>query len=854
MVHMAKVCCASAVLLCLSSMAAINAARGESLGVRITSSSEMDSAPAFLAADGDIRMSWIPRNQPQPNWICFDLQSPQRVSTLEFIWQPGLNESTYTVEISADGAKWRSVADGESGNEKPGTILTIKNEPQARFVRLNLKGSRQGVSEVRINGKDLYDPSARIPAVPADAPYKNRQLSPEARGANLVSLMTRYEKFQIVGGYRTMRIRGSQRLGLRDVALSDASAGLHMTPERGIDSPGTIAYPCIVALTATWDPQRVQEYGMAVGQECRLNGIDVLLGPGFNLYRTSTCGRNFEYMGEDPFLASMTAVDYILGIQRQGVVATAKHFVCNNQEWKRSNADVIVDERTLHEFYMLPWYYAVNKAHVGAIMGAYNWLNGEKICASNMAINGLLRKEIGFDGLVMSDWAAAIFSDKVLGSGLDLSMPVTRSQEKLYNSITPETMPQLDAMVRRIVTTMFRMGIYDRDAKLPELADRRSSWQNTALNVARDSVTLLKNNGALPLSADNIVVTGPSATKTCHAGKGSGWVEGYGHTHIGPELQRIMGARRVTVVDDWKKVSDAALRDAGQLVVCVDRQTRESNDYPPNLDEDQERLVRRAVSLNPRAVIVVNSGSGLEMDWDEQASAVVWAYYPGQYGATAIAEVLAGQVNPSGKLPYTIERRFTDSPAYGYIPEGANWKSERFSKKNDVDRTLPANPKIEYKEGIFVGYRWYDRKNIKVRYPFGHGLSYTTFDYSNIQVTVAPQGIDVSATLTNTGARSGREIIELYVGAENAGVPRPARELKAYRKIELNPGESRLITFNLTPQALAYYDVPRKNWRVDPGAYRVDIGASSRDIRLTRTITWNNAMRYQKPTDDMPKK
>ncbi|MBC2593671.1 glycoside hydrolase family 3 C-terminal domain-containing protein [Ruficoccus amylovorans] len=819
------------------------------LEVKVKASSELPQTPAFLAADGDAALPWSPADYSQENWIQFDLSEPQLVETVELMWQSGLNNCDYKLELSADGQEWVEVWKGKGNKSLTGETAKIKKPMKAAHLRVKTKGNRQGLSELKVNGRDLRDPAvAAIPAIPQDAPYRDTGLSPEERAANVVSMMTDYEKFQMAGGYNNRYVRELKRFGLREVFMADASAGIHLL-SKFIDAPepGSISYPCSVALAATWNTDLARDYGQALGLECRQLGVDILLGPGFNLYRTSSNGRNFEYMGEDPVLAGAMATSYIQGMQEEGVMAVAKHFICNNNEWRRHDTDVIIDDRTLHELYMLPWYDVVHNGDVDSIMGSYNWLNGEKVSCGPIALNGLLRGDIGFEGLIMSDWGASWFSDQALVSGLDMSMPVMRDMTVFSEAITPETQGDLDAISQRILTTLFRRGIYDRAQKSPELAADRSEWEAVSLATARQAVTLLKNDGVLPLKSDgDVLVLGPSAGNTCYSGGGSGWVKGYDHANIAPELQRLLGKDKVEYVENWKKVTDAQLKDAESIVVCVDLQTKEGIDYYPKLEEEQEALVQRCVDLNPRTVVVVNSGSGLEMEWDSKAAAVVWAYYPGQYGGTAIAEVITGELNPSGRLPYSIELKFEDSPAYGYIPEGATWTQR---KENDVDRSLPECPPVEYKEGVFIGYRWYDEKGLDVRYPFGHGLSYTTFAYEDLKVKTEGDEIVVTAKIRNSGDRAGAEVVQLYVGDRDASVERPIRELKAFARIELKPGQSEEVEFRLNPVALAYYDVDGKNWLVEPGKFTIDIGASSRDIRLSEELNWSKQLRYQRPSD-----
>lgn len=695
--------------------------------------------------------------------------------------------------------------------------------------------------------------------VPTNAPYRDLELAPEKRAADVVGRMTLEEKRQLVEGHKKFFIHPLERFALRAVVLTDATAGIRVQKLYEVEAK-SVSYPCAIALSATWDKALSKAYGRSVATECEYLGFDVLLGPGFNLYRTASCGRNFEYFGEDPVLTADMVVPYIQGMQSKQIMATAKHFICNNHEWLRHTSDSIVDERALRERYMYPWYFAVHEGQVGAVMSSYNWLNGEKVSQSKTVLNGLLRDEIGFGGLLMSDWRAVTKSDEVLVSGQDLVMPTIKDKEVfLQATSTPVGQKHLDRMCQSILTQIFRFGIYDRERKTSGMVPgtERKSCEQVALQTAREGITLLKNDGILPLAGNAkkpILLLGPDAEKTRYAGGGSGYVKGYGATSVGPELRRLIGEKKV-IFKDWKTVSDQAIRDADRVVVCVDQYQKEDLDQIPVLEGSQEKLVKRCTALNPRTVVVVCSGSGLEMEWADQAAAILWAYYPGQYGGTAIAEILTGTVNPSGKLPYTIERNFSDSPAFGYHPEGTSLYQHK-KKDNPIDQALPENPKVVYKEGIFCGYRWYDEKKLDVRFPFGHGLSYTTFSYENLKVKrkLWGKGIAVSATIKNTGDRVGCEIVQLYVGAKNPTLPRPLRELKAFEKITLNPGESKTVKLMLSPVDLAFYDTAFKDWKVEPGEYIIDLAASSRDIRSSKLIEWKTELHYQRPTDTEPLK
>jgi len=493
-------------------------------------------------------------------------------------------------------------------------------------------------------------------------------------------------------------------------------------------------------------------------------------------------------------------------------------------------------------------------------MSSYNWMNGEKISQSKTALDGLLRDEIGFDGLLMSDWNAVTKSDEALASGQDLVMPKIKDKETFLRATsTEEGQVRLDRMCQSILTQVFRFGIYDRERQTSGIVPdaERKSCEQVALQAAREGITLLKNDGILPMAGNAkkpVLLLGPDVEKTRYVGGGSGRVVGYDVVSIGPELRRLFGEENI-VSKDWKTVSDQDLKSADRIVVCVDQYQRENLDQIPVLEDAQQALVKRCTALNPRTVVVVCSGSGLEMEWADSAAAILWAYYPGQYGGTAIAEILMGAVNPSGKLPYTIERKFSDSPAFGYRPEGASLYQHK-KKDNPVDQALPEHPRVVYKEGVFCGYRWYDEKKLEVRFPFGHGLSYTTFSYDKLKVKrkLWGKGIAVSATIKNTGDRAGSETVQLYVGANNPSVPRPLRELKAFEKVELAPGESKTVKFLISPVDLAFYDVGSKDWKVELGQYTIDLAASSRDIRSSKTIEWKKGMHFARPTDRVPVK
>lgn len=656
------------------------------------------------------------------------------------------------------------------------------------------------------------------------ADYLNTALAADLRAKDALNRMTFEEKKTLVAGYKTFFIAPVERLGLRPVFLSDASAGIRIGKNLfGMDK--SIAYPATVALAATWEPELAYRYGSAIGAECRAGGPDVLLGPGVNLFRSSECGRNYEYMGEDPLLAGTMAAEHIRGVQSQRIMATGKHFLLNNHEWQRHACDIRVDERTLRELYARAWYRMIHVGQVGAVMTSYNLVDGEKAGENHALVTDFLETELGFNGLVMSDWGGIWDKNKAIDSGLDLIMPNGKpwcepgKEAALDAKITP--------MCEKILTACFTFGFYDRDGADPSFDANIPSCEKTALDVARRAITLLKNDQqTLPLDSSmtgRILVTGPSAEKTPFCGRGSGQVEGYDHTHILSELKKQLGDDRVYFV---AAPTDAQLKEAAAAVVCVNSNDHENSDRPFALDAKQETLIRRVVRFQPRSVVVLNSGGAVRMkSWSGRAGAIVHAYFAGQYGGTAIAEVLTGKVNPSGKLPFTVEREFADSPAAHDRPDGVD--------RTDGGKGWIPKPlvRVDYNEGLFIGYRWYEKKNCSVQYPFGHGLSYTSFEYGKLSAVVDSKKVSVSLVVRNSGDRAGAETVQLYLSDLKSSVERPLKELCGFRKIDLFAGAAQSVLIEIPVQDLAFYDTAKKAWKVEAGDYRLMAGSSSADIR-----------------------
>lgn len=661
--------------------------------------------------------------------------------------------------------------------------------------------------------------------------------SARTRARDILEKMSLKEKADFVQGYKRFFIRPYPQYGIPYIYMSDASQGIHLRPdlEKGLfEQPEkSVAYPCILMLASTWDPELAWEYARSVGEECRAAGIHVLLGPAFNLYRNAQCGRNFEYMGEDPYLVSRMVSAFVPGVQSTGTMATIKHFICNNTDFYRRRSNSIVSERALHEIY-LPGFKAGVDAGAMAVMTSYNQLNGEWCGQSSYVINDLLRGSLGFKWLVMSDWTSVWDIKKFLSSGQDLDMPgpsVENIQELVESGQAGEE--DLDRMVSSIMTACIAMGFYDRDQKDPSYGGKDREHETIALNTAREGTVLLKNNGILPLSPDTRFLAFGDALDTIPEGGGAATVEGYGHITLKDALTAEFG-QRVSFTPD---PDDEEVQNADAVLLSVATYDSEGWDRPFNLPREQDRYIQKICALNPNTIVVVNSGSGINMSaWNMAAGALIYGYYPGQNGFTALAEILSGKTNPSGKLPFTIEKTFDDSPAQGYLPEGEElyhgWPSD------EMDHPVFD---IRYDEGIFVGYRWYQKKGIQPLYPFGHGLSYTTFEYLDLSTDRERYSRDgkvqVHCRIKNSGERPGTEIVQLYIHDRQSSVERPPLELKGFSRVFLTPGQSAEVSFTLENRDFAFWHPETKKWTVEPGRFTISAGASSGDIRLSTDIT-----------------
>lgn len=681
----------------------------------------------------------------------------------------------------------------------------------------------------------------------------------EVLASQLVGKLTLEEKVALCRGDGTMFINAQPKVGLvdafwmddgpnnvrRDVKADDFAAA---RPDNDPSDVST-SLPRLSELAATWNRDLALKYGQVIGEEARARGKDMMLGPGVNIVRTPVCGRDFEYMGEDPYLTSQMAVQDILGIQSRDVAASVKHFALNNQEWNRGSVDVEVDDRTLHEIYLPAFEAAVKDGHVLTVMAAYNRFRGDYCAQNDLLLNQILKKSWDFQGLVVSDWGATHDTVAAALGGLDVEMDAGKKiryfKDPLVQAVKDGTVPMavLDDKVRRILYVMEKIHKIDGQARFAGSINT-PEHQAVAREVAEEGIVLLKNDkNLLPLDPHKIkslLIVGSNGVKGNTRGGGSSAGEPpYEITAI-DGIQKLLGdgvkVESVPLVDAKaspdKTSAAAALAEKAKgfdavLVFTGDRMGRgaaaegEGGDRP-NLDlpPGTTETVTALLAANPNTVVINQSGAPVEMPWADQAPTLIQYWFSGMEGGTALARVVFGEVNPSGKLPVTFPKELKDSPAHAL----GNYNGT----------------KVNYAEGVLVGYRWYDAKEIQPLFPFGFGLSYTTFSLANLKLSAPAIKVGdtftASADVTNTGKRAGAEVVQLYVGDASASVPRPPHELKGFEKVLLQPGETKTVSFTLHPRDLSYWDVKTNGWKIDPGTFSILVGTGSRELPLQAEV------------------
>ncbi|QHI69783.1 glycoside hydrolase family 3 C-terminal domain-containing protein [Tichowtungia aerotolerans] len=811
--------------------------------VSVSSSSEGFAAAA--AADGDLSTPWKSGAEPTA-WAVLELDKKTVVKSVAVLWDVQAAEAGL-VQVSMDGNEWETV--GEFKQVIDETALFIPCRPTtAKYVRLlcQKRCPRGGGVPGHYTVRDIaVNPDLKPFLSEYKKPVRRTFADKEAekRADAMLAKMSLEQKLDYIGG-QIMNIRAYPELGLPKLQMSDASMG--------VKHPPNTAFPSTILLAATWNPELAALQGKSIAQACRHNGITCLLGPGVNIYRISTNGRNFEYMGEDPFLVSRLAVAYVKAVQEQGVISTIKHFAVNNMEFKRKSNDSQVDERTLREIYFPAFKAAVQEGGVHAVMTAYNLLNGQYCAENPWLIKDVLEKDWGFTGIVMSDWRSTYDPVMCFNSGLDAEMPVGRAMHPdIIRNLLDEgivTLEELDDKVKTILYNGYASGVFDHpdaDSSFPAGTEEHAA---AAEKVAEEGVVLLKNRGGMlplnPSAKGKIILAGPMVENAPPSGKGSGevkYVDGKQPTSIRAAFEKAVGAERLIVCPTKEKchaLRDEDLAAADAVIVCVGfnqqgfgqsfREGEAISDRPFGLNEMQQKFVERCVAKNPRTVVAITAGGGIDMDgWDGQAGAILHTWYTGECGGTPLAKIVFGEVNPSGRLPISIERSWSDSP--GAASPTITGPAHFMHGHSLVD--------TPYKEGILVGYRYYDTKNIPVRYAFGHGLSYTTFDYSNLNMVKSDDGVSVTVTVKNSGDRAGKETVQVYVHDKDSSLLRPLRELKGFVKVDLKPGESREVIVQLDRHAFEYFDPDQKSWVLEPGEFEIQVGKSSRDIQLTGSLS-----------------
>ncbi|MFX1786444.1 glycoside hydrolase family 3 C-terminal domain-containing protein [Prescottella equi] len=655
--------------------------------------------------------------------------------------------------------------------------------------------------------------------------------------------MTMREQVSLTSGADFWHTHTPPVPGLPAIMLTDGPHGVRKQAATAAGySPESVpatCFPTASALAATWDVELLEEVGVALGTEARTEGVSVLLGPGANIKRSALCGRNFEYFSEDPFLSSRMAAAWIRGVQSTGVGASLKHFAVNNQEFRRYSVDAVVDARALREIYLAGFEHAVVDARPATVMAAYNRVGGTHCAENRWLLTDVLREQWGFDGLVVSDWGAVTRRSRCLAAGLDLEMPG-------YGGLGDDDVlaavgaGKLDpAAVARAAESVTRLIERTEAARTAAPGYDEAAHHALARRAAEAGTVLLRNDGVLPLAAAQVAIVGEFAKQPRYQGAGSSGITPHRLDDTWTDLVEHLGAERLTYAPGYRRASgrtDAALldearavaRDADVTVVFAglpDSYETEGVDRADlKLPEGHDALIAAVAEVCPRVVVVLANGAPVTMPWHDDVAAIVECYLGGQAAGSAIARILTGDAEPGGRLAETFPLHTSDNPVHVW----------------------PAGPSVvEYRESIYVGYRYYDAAELDVRYPFGHGLSYTTFAWTELEVADVfdstsedtEQRLDVSVRVTNTGDRPGSEVVQVYVRDVESTVFRPDQELAAFAKVFLAPGESRRVTLHVDRRAFSFWDTTIDDWSIESGDFEIRVGASSRDIRQSATVT-----------------
>jgi len=673
----------------------------------------------------------------------------------------------------------------------------------------------------------------------------------------LVKSLTVEEKAQLCGGKDFWSLHAVERLGLPSIMVTDGPHGLRKQSADG-DHVGLNAavpatcFPTASATAATWNPSLIEKMGKALGAECRAEDVSVLLGPGINLKRHPLGGRNFEYFSEDPRLAGDLATAWIKGVQQQGVGTSLKHYSVNNHEFGRMTVDAIIDQRTLRELYLSAFEKAVKDSQPWTVMCSYNKINGVYAAEHKQLLNDILVEEWGFEGIVVTDWGANNNRVAGLKAGQTLEMPSSgdMNTKKIIAALEDGCLTELE--LDYAVTRLLELIVKAKDnLTLPRVQADLHAHHDLAREVAHESVVLLKNdNGILPVEAkqQKVAVIGALAAHARYQGSGSSKINPFKLEQPLDELKKAYGAENVSFAQgyhldntsDLEAISEAQLLAKESDVVfvfagltpkyeseCFDRSHLD-------LPQNQLELIAALAAYKSKVVVILQNGAPVTMPFIDDVSGVIEAYLGGQAGASAVADIITGKVNPSGKLAETFPLHLDDVPSTPYFPGNGR--------------------QVQYREGIWVGYRYFDTANQAVLFPFGHGLSYSSYDYSNLTVE-APQAlaadansvVTVSLDVTNTSERDGAEIVQLYMGQANPSVPRPLKELAAYQKVFIKAGETKTLTFKLDYRTFAFWDVLKQRWTAETDNYSIFAAASIADVRLEQSFTLNSDTAKSEP-------
>ena len=660
----------------------------------------------------------------------------------------------------------------------------------------------------------------------------------------IVSEMTLEEKAGMCSGLDFWHLKEVEHLGIPKVMVSDGPHGLRKQDEKGDhlginDSIKAVCFPPAVLSACSFDRGLMEEMGKATGREAQANDVSVVLGPAVNIKRSPLCGRNFEYYSEDPYLAGEIAAAFVKGVQSQHVGTSIKHFAANNQEYRRMSSSSEVDERTLREIYFPAFETAVKKAQPYTFMCSYNQINGTFASENKWLLTDVLRGEWGFKGYVMSDWGAVNDRVKGLEAGLELEMPASGGDNDamIVKAVKDGALEEkiLDQAVERILRIIFEYADHRKPQEFTMEKDHEE-----AQHIAEESMVLLKNeNHILPLkTSEKAAFIGGFARNPRFQGGGSSHINCFKTTNVLDSVPcdaQVVYAEGFPADRDFydKALADEAVKAAAEadkaVIFAGLPESFESEGYDRShmrLPECQNRLITEILKVQPNTVIVLHNGSPVEMPWLGEIKGLLETYLGGQAGGAAAANILYGKINPSGKLAETMPLKLSDNPSYLNFGGGE---------------------KVEYREGIFVGYRYYDTKEMDVAFPFGYGLSYTTFAYSNLKLSMEnpteKDTVMVSADVTNTGKSAGKEVVQLYIRDLTGSAIRPEKELKGFEKVFLEPGETKTVTMELNKRSFAWYNTKLHDWFAASGDYEILVGASSRDIRLTETLHLNSSQR-----------